>query len=131
ARMKQALNHDAFYGARIEASRALRSIHTDEALEALLASAKQPDARVRRQVVVDIGGFYRETARDFARRTLETEKNPAILSTAIRDLAGYNQPEIRDLLLKFLNSELYHNKLDNAAVNNFRLHESPAGTVLF
>ena len=129
ARLKQALNHDAFYGVRIEASRALRSIHTDEALEALLACAKQTDARVRRQVVADIGGFYRETARDFARLSLETEKNPAILSTAIRDLAGYNRPEIHDLLLKFLDSESYRNQLADAAIAAMRMQDDPAYTV--
>ena len=125
-RLKEALNHDAFYGVRIEASRALRSIHTDEALEALLVSAKQPDARVRRQVVLDIGGFYRETARDFAQRTLGTEKNPAILSTTIRDLAGYNQPEMRGLLLKFLDAESYRNQLADAAIAALRAQDDPA-----
>ncbi len=67
AKLKERLNNDPFYGARLEASKALRSIHTDEALEALLTSAKQSDARVRRQVVEDIGGFYRETAYETAR----------------------------------------------------------------
>src|SRR5207244_6671834 len=38
AKLKEALNHDAFYGVRIEAPRALRSIHSDDAVEALLAS---------------------------------------------------------------------------------------------
>jgi len=36
ARLKEALNHDSFYGVRIEAGRALLSNYTDEALDALL-----------------------------------------------------------------------------------------------
>src|SRR5437773_3076286 len=89
AKLKERLNNDAFYGARLEASKALRSIHTDESLEALLISTKQSDARVREQVVGDVGNFYRESAYETTRKTLETEKNPDILSTAIRALGGY------------------------------------------
>jgi len=78
AKLKQALNDDAFYGVRIEASKSLRADHSDEALEALLTSTKQSDARVRLQVMVDIGGFYRDTAFGAARRAVDAEKNPAI-----------------------------------------------------
>jgi len=42
---------------RIEAGRALLSIHTDEALDALLASTDQADARVRREVVAGTRGI--------------------------------------------------------------------------
>src|SRR5207247_7891228 len=88
AKLKERSNYDPFYGARLEASTALRSIHTDEALEALLTSTKQSDARVQHQVVEDIGGFYRETAYETSRKMLETERNPDILSAAIRALGG-------------------------------------------
>jgi aminopeptidase N len=125
AKLKQTLNQDAFYGVRIEASKALRSIHTDEALESLLASTKQSDARVRRQVAADIGGFYRESAYDFARQSLDTEKNPAILSTSIRSLAGYAKPEVHDALLKYLNSHSYRNELADAAINAAREQADP------
>src|SRR6185436_18134239 len=52
-RLKEALNTDPFYGVRIEAAKALQSIHTDEALEALSAS-RQMDARVRLQVAASV-----------------------------------------------------------------------------
>ena len=45
-RLKQRLNQDPFHGVRLEASKALRDAHTDEALAALLDSTNQPDARV-------------------------------------------------------------------------------------
>ena len=126
AKLKERLNNDSFYGARLEASRALRSIHTDEALEALLTSTKQSDARVRHQVVDDIGGFYRETAYETTRKTLEAEKNPAILSAAIRALGGYAKAEVQEALLKFLNSESYRNELADAAIAAMRSQDDPA-----
>src|SRR5437867_3545998 len=46
-KLKEMLNNDAFYGVRIAAAQALRSIQSDSSYDALLASAKQPDARVR------------------------------------------------------------------------------------
>jgi aminopeptidase N len=126
AKLKQALNNDGFYGVRVEASKALRSIHSDEALEALLTSTKQSDARVRRQVVADIGGFYRDTAYASARQTLDGEKNPDIVAAAIRNLGGYAKPEVSDTLLTFLNSESFRNVLADAAIDAMRSQDDPA-----
>jgi len=126
AKLKQALNDDAFYGVRIEASKALRADHSDEALEALLTSTKQSDARVRLQVMVDIGGFYRDTAFGAARRAVDAEKNPAIIATEIRDLAGYEKNEVRPLLLKYLDSQSFMNELADAAIGAIRLQDDPA-----
>jgi aminopeptidase N len=124
-RLKQVLNKDAFYGVRQEASKALRSIHSDEALEALLASKQQQDARVRQQVVADIGGFYRETAYSSALQTLENEKNPDIVATAIRNLGGYSKPQVNDTLLKYLDSESFRNVLADAAIEAMRTQDDP------
>ncbi len=126
AKLKQALTSDAFYGVRMEASKALRTIHSDESLEALLASTQQSDARVRQQVGSDLGGFYRDTAYDFARLTLEREKNPAILATAINQLGSYAKPEVREALLKYLNSESFRNLLADAAIGAMRAQDDPA-----
>jgi aminopeptidase N len=126
AKLKEALNNDAFYGVRVEASRALRSIYTDDALEALLASTKQSDARVRRQVISDIGDFYRDTAYESARKSLESEKNPVIVAEALASLGGYAKPEVRELLLKFLASTSYRNELANAAVGAMRSQDDSA-----
>jgi aminopeptidase N len=125
-KLKEALNNDPFYGVRIEAASALRSIHTDEALEVLLASTNQPDARVRLQVVRGIAGFYRDTAYASARNVLENEKNPAILDAAITALGNYARPEVQSLLIKFLNSVSYRNQLAAAAVDAMRSEDDPA-----
>ena len=115
-RLKERLNDDPFFGVRLESSRALRTIHTDDAFDALLASTKQPDARVRRQVTDDIGAFYREPAYSFACSTLTNEHNPAIVSEAINSLAGYSKSGVREALIRFLNSDSYRNELAVAAI---------------
>jgi aminopeptidase N len=126
AKLRDTLNHDSFYGVRVEAAQALRSLHTDEALEALLASAQQSDARVRREVVSAISGFYADTAFASARETLRQEKNPDILSPALRGFGGYAKPEVREELLKFLNSQSYQNELAGAAISGLRLQDDPS-----
>jgi aminopeptidase N len=125
AKLKKTLNEDGFYGVRIEAARALRSIHIDEALEALLDSRKQSDARVRQEVISDIADFYGDTAYKSAVDTLDKEKNPDITSSAIRGLGGYAKPEVRDALIKSLNSESYRNELAVAAIRGMRSQDDP------
>jgi aminopeptidase N len=120
AKLKEALNHDAFYGVRLEASKSLRAIQTDEALSALLASPTQPDARVRRQVAMDIRSFYRDAAYANAWRLLGEEKNPEIKATAISSLGAWPKAEVREKLLEYLKSESYRNELADAAINAIR-----------
>lgn len=125
AHLKKALNSDGFYGVRIQAARALRSIHTEEALEALLASTQQDDARVRLQVASNIGDFYTDSSYDFAAKSLQAEKNPAIVAEDIRALGGYAKPEVRETLLHYLNSESYREELAAAAIAAMRLQDDP------
>jgi aminopeptidase N len=125
SKLGQTLSQDPFYGVRLEASKALRAIHNDEALEALLATGKQSDARVRLQVVTDIGGFYDDKAYASQRKTLESEKNPDILSSSTRALSGYSKPEVNETLIKVLHSESYRNELAVAAIAGMRLEDDP------
>src|SRR5207247_1757451 len=110
-KLKQTLNNDSFYGVRVEAAQALRTIHSPSALEALLASTPQPDARVRHQVVAAIGGFYGETAYEAARKTMRQEKNPDVLASAIGAYGTYGKPEVRESLLLYLDSASFRNEL--------------------
>ncbi|HSH95324.1 MAG TPA: HEAT repeat domain-containing protein, partial [Roseimicrobium sp.] len=126
ARLKDVLNNDTFYGVRIEASKALRTIHSDEALDALIASTKQSDARVRQQVVADLGGFYRDTAFAASLGALKSEKNPDIVSAAVRNLGLYSKAEVRETLLAFLKSKSFRNGLATAAVEAMKLQDDPA-----
>jgi aminopeptidase N len=120
------LRHDPFYGVRVEASKALKTIHTDEALQALLAAVEQPDARVRRQVFDDISDFYRETAFEKALAAVGAEKNPEILAIIVGGLSGYGKAEVKEVLLKLLNSPSYRNRLAEAAIRGIRLQDDPA-----
>jgi aminopeptidase N len=126
AKLKEVLNNDPFYGVRQEAASAVSSIHTDDALDALLASTHQPDARVRRSVISAIDGFYRDKAYTSARDTVEHEKNPAILRSSIAALGKYGQPEVHDVLIKFLNSESYRKQLADGAIDAIRSQDDPA-----
>ncbi|MBI4660356.1 MAG: HEAT repeat domain-containing protein [Verrucomicrobia bacterium] len=127
AQLKTALQNDPFYGVRVEAARALRSIHTDEAFAALTDSLSQSDARVRQQVVIALAGFYREEAYAVAQCVLGQEKNPDILAQAMRAIAAYGKPEVHKTLLGFLNSQSYRNELADAAVAAMRRHDDPSG----
>jgi MFS family permease len=51
---------------------------------------------------------------------IANEKNPAIVSSAIALLAGYNRPEVHETLLKFLNSDSYRNELAAVAIGAIR-----------
>jgi aminopeptidase N len=125
ANLKTCLNGDSFWGVRRAASRALRDIHTDEAFDALSASLPQKDARVRLQVVEDIGGFYRPESLQILRQTLERERNPEILAAAIADLGRYHTTEGNALITQYLKSESYRNALASAAVRAIRMLDEP------
>ncbi|MBI2925472.1 MAG: HEAT repeat domain-containing protein [Verrucomicrobia bacterium] len=125
-KLKHTLNNDPFYGVRIEAARALRAVHTDEALEALLASRQQTDARVRNEVSAALGGFYTDSAYEAARTTLAQEKNPDIVAHALRALGGFGKAEVRESLVQFLNSQSFRQVLADAAINAIRAQDDPA-----
>ena len=125
ARLKKVLNEDSFHALRTEASRMLRAIHDDAAFEALLASLDQPDARVRVQVITDIGMFYDEKAYAAGLKLLEVEKNPEIAAQALRDLAGYAKPEVKDRILKSLQRNSYNDVLAAAAITAMRSQDDP------
>ena len=124
--LKRALKTDGFYGVRQEAAKALRTIHTDEALAALLDSGEQPDARVRRAVVAGVAGFYQAGAEAFLAGVADTEQNPEIRAEAIRGLGIFGNPEIHGKLVAWLNTESFHEMLAGAAIEAMRAQGDPA-----
>jgi aminopeptidase N len=128
-KLTRALTNDAFYGVRIEAAKALQSIHNDESLEALLNSTKQSDARVRNQVMAAIAGFYDARALEAEERALATERNPEIEAQSIRALGKYSKPEARQLLLPLLQSKSYRNGILDAAITALSAQDDPTNIV--
>jgi aminopeptidase N len=126
AKLKKTLNDDSFYGVRVEAAKALRTIHNEDALDALLASTKQEDARVRGQVIAEIGKFYHEKVFTNELALLGNEKNPEIQADAIEALGAYAKSEVRETVLRFLNATSYRNSLANAAVRAMRTANDPS-----
>ncbi len=125
ANLKTCLNADSFWGVRRAAARALRDIHTDEAFDALCTSMEQKDARVRQQVVQEIGGFYRPETQATMERVLEKEKNPEILAAAIESLGRYHKAEGYALITRYLQTPSFHNAPASAAVGAIRLLDEP------
>ncbi len=124
--LKRALNHDEFYGVRVQAAKALQSIHTDESLEALLGSLKQSDARVRQAVVAAIAAFYNGKAFDAARSILTTEKNTDIIGSDAQGLGLYHKPEIHNALLQLLGRPSFRFSISDAAIRAMRAQDDPA-----
>ena len=120
AALAKALKDDPFYGVRRSAAAALREIHTNEAFEALLDSMEQCDARVRLQVVEEIGRFYRPESQAAMENVLATEQNPDIVAVAIRNVGRYHAPQTRQVIRKHLQSDSYRNALASAALRAIR-----------
>jgi aminopeptidase N len=127
-KLKDALNNDPFYGVRKLASTALQKIHSDEAFEALADSLNQSDARVRKQVVKDICGFYRPESLDITRKILQSEKNPEIVYEAILNLGRYQDPGSKQLIMEYLESKSYRNKLAIGAIKAIDKLKDPSFT---
>lgn len=125
-KLKSVLRADPFYAVRIEAARALRSMHTDAAFAALSDGLDQKDARVRQQVLLSASGFYRSETSDLLVRQADREENPEIIASALRALGAYPRPDIRDRLLRFLHSDSYRNALADAATAAMRDQDDPA-----
>lgn len=125
AQLRAVLQSDPREAIRRQASAALGAMQSDEAFRALLDSTTQEDARVRRQVVEDVGRYYRAEARAFAEKVVGSEKNPDIRATAIGTLAAYGGPEIRQMLLDGLQTASYRNRIADAAVRAMRDQADP------
>jgi aminopeptidase N len=119
-RLKEILNSDSFVGVRQEAVSALRGIHTPAALDALLASTKQSDARVRIRVMDAIGSFYDEKAFAAHQSALKSEKNPDILVESIQALAASPNKEATQLLLQYANTNSFHQLIAARAITALR-----------
>ncbi|MCA9212170.1 MAG: HEAT repeat domain-containing protein [Planctomycetales bacterium] len=121
--LKSALHNDAFFGVRIESSKALRSIGNDDAYAALAAGRHQTDARVRKQVISDLATFFHVDAMDELKASLATEKNPEIAAIALEGIVGYEDPDIDTAIAQRLVTPSYKDRLANAAISALKNRE--------
>lgn len=123
--LRKRLNEDPFWGVRVEAATALRQVHTPEALDALVQSIAQPDARVRRRVVEEIGAFYDPAALRALLASAGSEPNPDVKAKALEALGKFEDPEARKTLLGALGAPSFRDATANAALRGVRSAESP------
>jgi aminopeptidase N len=128
AKLKTALQTDAFYPVRVEAAAALKKIHTGDALIALLASLEQPDARARNAVIDALGGFLQVEAQEAILKNIGSEKNPAIVATATRGLGLHDSEAARSTIERLLNRDSHQQRLTEAAIAAIRKQDDPTWT---
>jgi len=125
-KLKQVLQNDSFYGVRIAASKALRSIATDAAYATLSESTEQPNAKVRSQVVSDIASQPKPNALNDLKRILSSEKNPVIRARAISGLAGHDDKQGNKMIHQALGQTSFRNQITDAAIAALRKQDKPA-----
>lgn len=119
-KLKHTLNHDGFYGVRIEAAKALAKTHSPQALDALAHSLGQPDARARQEVVRSLAQFYRGQALEVLQQIAASEKNPEIAAVAIEGLGKFPGDQVAASLSAALAKPSYRNALASAAIRSIQ-----------
>ena len=125
-KLASTLRGDPFFGVRLAAAEALSKRKTPEALDALLGSRKQPDARVRQAVVRGIGRDFGQKARQAMTAVLRREKNPEIRATAVAALGKYADAETGKLLVAQLKDESFRQPVARAAISAMKTHDDSA-----
>ncbi|MCP5526551.1 MAG: HEAT repeat domain-containing protein [Verrucomicrobiales bacterium] len=122
-RLGRVLREDPFHAVRIEASKALRGIHSDEAAAALRAGFDQPDRRVQEQVIRDLRAFRDPASFAVLTRVFDTTDNPQLKREAILGLANQPQSGVDDRLLACLRVESFENLVAEAAIQALRTRD--------
>lgn len=123
--LKETLNTDAFYGVRSEAAGALKSIHSEEAFQALKASLDQPDPRVRAEVIRALDGFYRAEVGEIAQRLAKTDPHPEVRLAAARLLGRPGALDGAGDLVGWLGTNSYKSELASVVLSALRDREDP------
>jgi aminopeptidase N len=97
---------------------------TPEARASLAQSLDQPDARVRREVVVALAAFPHAEAQEALWKLAQTEKNPTILSAIIKTWAARpGNAQVSAALRQHLTAKTYRNATASAAITTLRAQD--------
>ena len=124
--LRETLKTDPIHAVRTEAAQALRSIHSDEAFEALSASLDQSDPRVRIAVLNALGGFHREQVAALAEARLRNESHPDVRLAAIRLLGHPARSGGVGDLVAWLGTNSFRQQIAGAVLGVLREREDPA-----
>ena len=126
ALLKDVLNNDAFHAVRSEAAKALKKIGNNETRAVLIASLKQPDTRVRKEVVDALTAFPHDEARQALWQQSQSEKNPLILASIIKSWGTRpGDASVAKALRTQLASTSYDEALADAAIAALRAQDDP------
>lgn len=99
AALTSVMNHDSFYGVRVEAAKSLGSLATDSAKSALLGALKQPESQVRAAALQALGHFAKDPAVYVALvNTLHSDESYAAEAAAAEVLGKSGVPKAFDVL---------------------------------
>ncbi|MFT6382770.1 MAG: HEAT repeat protein, partial [Akkermansiaceae bacterium] len=118
--LSKALHEDPFFAVRTAAAKGLAAMRTPESFAALQGALDQPDARVRQSVVRGLTKFYSDDAYNALKGLADREPNPDIRSEAIRGIAAYAKPELRNFLVRELGTASYHHRIAGSAIAGMR-----------
>ena len=125
-RLRATLNSDPFHAVRSDAAAALRTIHSDEAFQALTNSLVQPDPRVRIAVLRAVNGFYRDAVGPIAMGVLGRENHPDVRLAAVRLLANPGLTNGSQQLLRWMTTNSFREEITETALESLRQREDPA-----
>jgi aminopeptidase N len=116
------LKDDPFPGVRRSAATALRTIGTDEAIEALVDGADQDNTRVRRHVAEELARCYHDAAHKKLREIAADEDElPVVAAVAIGALGKVsNDEESAEIIEDALDSRSFNNERFLAAIRAIR-----------
>jgi aminopeptidase N len=117
--------HDAFWGARVEAVRALGELKTDASRAALLEAVKDKDSRVRREAIKGLGAFKDAKLADLFTNLINTDPSYFAVSEAARALGQSGVPQAYDVLAATIKTPSWQSTIQAGALGGLAALKDP------
>jgi aminopeptidase N len=119
AALRNALLTDSFHGVRSVAAKSLGEIKGEAALDALLEAAGDPDPRVRKTVIAELGNFGgEERATETVKKALK-DANDHVAANAASSIARLEPTHAAGLLERALSRNSYRDCVRDSALRAF------------